>query len=324
MDLIASAVGHLLPLQLPQGDCTDRVIIVTGANRGLGLEAARHFVRLNASKVIIACRDLDKAELARQDIEASTTRTGVVEGWQLDLSSFESVRQFAARAAKLKRLDILLHNAGILSSKWEILEGHESHVTVNVISPLLLSLLLLPTLRRLGVEHNTVPRIINVSSDGANLAFVREIRQPQIMRALDDSNSFKGWDRYILTKLLQLMVIQKLAEAVDASGKGHVLINGVNPGLCKTQLFDNMSRIETFAAWVLNAVYGRTAEAGSRTLLAAAFAGEKTHGKWMTNGRKYSLPFVMRGAGKTKLTNRFWDELLGVLEQAEPGITANI
>lgn len=79
--------------------------------RGLGKEAARHYVRLNAEKVIIACRSIEKGEAAARDIEQSTGRKGVVEVWQLDLSSYENVKQFAERAKGLRRLDSIVENA---------------------------------------------------------------------------------------------------------------------------------------------------------------------------------------------------------------------
>lgn len=64
----------------------------TGANVGLGKEATRHYVRLGASKVIIACRSVEKGESAKKDIETSTGRKGVLEVWQLDLQNYDSVR----------------------------------------------------------------------------------------------------------------------------------------------------------------------------------------------------------------------------------------
>lgn len=144
---------------------------------GLGLEAARHFVRLNASKVILACRSVDKGEAAREDIEATTQRPGVAEVWQLDLTSFDSVKEFAARAAKLDRLDVLINNAAVSTLKWQIADGHELMTTVNVLSPLLLTVMLLPTLRRSGGKFNTTPHVVIVSSDGAFMVSAMQNRK---------------------------------------------------------------------------------------------------------------------------------------------------
>lgn len=116
----------------PTTDLTGRIAIITGANTGLGKEAATHYVRLNAEKVIIACRSTEKGEAAKRDIEKATGRTGVLEVWQLDLSSYESVKQFAQRAKTLKRIDSLLENAGISTEEFKLMEGNESTVTVNV------------------------------------------------------------------------------------------------------------------------------------------------------------------------------------------------
>lgn len=96
----------------PEESCKGQTYIVTGANAGLGLEASRHLVRLGAEKVIMACRNLEKGEAAVKDIEQSTQRKGVAEVWSLDLSSFESVKEFAKKINDLKRIDAIVENAG--------------------------------------------------------------------------------------------------------------------------------------------------------------------------------------------------------------------
>ena len=149
----------------PTKKYTDQTIIVTGSNAGLGLEASRHFVRLDAAKVILAVRNLEKGEAAKQSIEASTGRTGVVQVWQLDLASYESVKDFAKRAQGLERLDVLVENAGIVTFNFSMMEDNESSITTNVVSPILHSLLLLPKLRETGAKYNTLPRYVNVSQD---------------------------------------------------------------------------------------------------------------------------------------------------------------
>jgi NAD(P)-dependent dehydrogenase (short-subunit alcohol dehydrogenase family) len=129
------------------------------------LEAARHFTRLKAAKVILACRSIEKGEIAKNDIERTTDRKNVVEVWQVDPSSFDSVRQFCARAQGLDRLDILIENAGIATPIFEQFEGYESTITVNVISTFLMALLLLPKMRDCATDSSITSRITIVSSD---------------------------------------------------------------------------------------------------------------------------------------------------------------
>lgn len=88
-------------LPYPNFDFSSRVVIITGANTGLGLEAARHFVRLNAAKVILGCRDGEKGAAAKHDIEKSEKLDAVadanrVEVWVVDFESFDSVKAFVA------------------------------------------------------------------------------------------------------------------------------------------------------------------------------------------------------------------------------------
>ena len=165
-EFISSFLGsQFTKLPYPTFDFSNQTIIVTGANVGLGLEAARHLVRLGAAKVILGCRSVEKGEVAKKDIEESTKRTAVVDVWQVDLSSYESVKQFCARVQTLERLDAVIENAGLATPTFEKVEGMESTITVNVISTFLMALLLLPKLRADAFKYNSVPRLTIVASD---------------------------------------------------------------------------------------------------------------------------------------------------------------
>ena len=131
----------------PTADFSGKTIIVTGSNVGLGKEAVKHFIRLNAEKVLVAVPSIAKGEAAKGEIETESGRTGIIEVWELDLSYYASVKAFTKRAATLDSLDAVVLNAGIATEKYEVLEDNESTITVNVISSVLLGLLLLPTLR---------------------------------------------------------------------------------------------------------------------------------------------------------------------------------
>ncbi|KPM41649.1 hypothetical protein AK830_g4882 [Neonectria ditissima] len=314
--------GQFISLPVPDEDCSGRTIIVTGANVGLGREAARHFVRLGATKVIIACRSIESGEKARQDIERSTQLQDVIEVWQLDLSSSASVREFAARVNELDRVDVLLNNASVLTFQKEVVEGHELQLLVNVIYTFLISILVLPSLRRTAAKFNVTPHLSFVASDGAFLANFPKASSDRIFQQLDADPSVM--QRYSLTKLLQLMAMKRLGEAVDESGKGHVLVNALSPGLCRTELYRNWSFPFNMAVKLVNVLLGRTAEMGSRTLVAAALAGEETHANWMSDCRLYVWPGSMEGDEGEKLTSRVWDELVVILEGVEPNLRSMI
>lgn len=149
----------------PAHDFSGQTIIVTGGNVGLGFEAARHFVRLGAAKVILACRSTEKGQYAKGVIAQTTKGDAKVEVWQIDLGSYESVKEFCARAQKLDRLDAVVENAGVAVPTYQELEGMESTITVNVVSTFLMALLLLPKLRADATKYNTVPRLTIVASD---------------------------------------------------------------------------------------------------------------------------------------------------------------
>jgi retinol dehydrogenase-12 len=157
--------NKLASLPYPSQTFAGQTIIVTGANTGLGLEAAQHFTRLHAAKVILASRSISKGEEAARSIEETTGRKGVCEVWQLDLGNFDSVKKFTERAVKLDRLDIVCENAGIAALAYKELEGMESTVAVNVVGTFLMALNFLPILRTSGKKTETVPKLVVTTSE---------------------------------------------------------------------------------------------------------------------------------------------------------------
>ncbi|TFH36827.1 MAG: SDR family NAD(P)-dependent oxidoreductase, partial [Dehalococcoidia bacterium] len=94
-------------------ELADRIIIVTGANSGLGYEAAKEFARRGA-RTILACRDMDRAQSALARIRTEIP-DAPAEIMQLNLASLKSVHRFAeAFVSKYDHLDVLLNNAGVM------------------------------------------------------------------------------------------------------------------------------------------------------------------------------------------------------------------
>lgn len=115
------------PLPVVSADLTGKTIIVTGANIGLGLEACKHFAKMNPAKLILACRSLEKARAAVDEIGFAAA-----EAWELDLSSFESVRALADRAEReLGRLDVVVANAAVAPFEFAVTDdGYEQMCVV--------------------------------------------------------------------------------------------------------------------------------------------------------------------------------------------------
>ncbi|KAH6655305.1 hypothetical protein BKA67DRAFT_232994 [Truncatella angustata] len=299
-----------------------KTVIVTGANVGIGKETARHFVRLAASKVILACRDVDKGNAAKEEIKTSLNNPQVVEVWHLDLSSFESVKDFSIRANGLARLDAIVENAGVMSTSFVQFEGFEQQITVNVISTFLLALLILPALRRTATQYNVVPHIVVVSSDAHMYTNFRHRDAPDIFEALRGTDHMN--DRYGDSKLLQILLTRELARQLSASNKPQLILNSVSPGLCRSQLFRN-------APWPVNwfmpisfFFLARTPEMGSRVLLAAATAGANTHGKYLQDCELHAESRFVRSDQGQRAQARVYEELMRILDCIATGIRNNI
>lgn len=180
----------------PTTDFSGKTVIVTGANVGLGKEAVKHFVRRGAARVIATIRSRAKGEAALAEIEADTQLPGVAEIWELDYSSYASVKDFCARVARLDRVDAVILNAGVATKTFETFEGDESSLTVNVIRTTLLALLLIPILRTSAAAWNTVPTLAITGSEIHSWAKFPERNAYNSLQALSDPNNTSMNERY--------------------------------------------------------------------------------------------------------------------------------
>ena len=144
-------------------DLSGKVVVVTGANCGLGYEAAKEFARKGA-RTVLACRSVDKAQAALDQIKQEIPGAHV-ETLQLDLASLASVRDFAqAFKSRYDRLDILVNNAGIMWVPYQKTEdGFESQFGTNHLGHFALTGLLMDLLLK-----TPGARVVNVSSRLAN------------------------------------------------------------------------------------------------------------------------------------------------------------
>jgi NAD(P)-dependent dehydrogenase (short-subunit alcohol dehydrogenase family) len=145
-----------------------KVAIVTGSNTGIGYEAAKTLVVDYGWDVILACRSRDKALQAMEAINKEANTGGkaiVLEDALLDLSSFDSVRQFAASVqSKYKRIDVLINNAG-LNTSGKSGDNLDLLFQSNFLGHFLLTNLLMEQLQpQEGNSNGNGGRIVNLSS----------------------------------------------------------------------------------------------------------------------------------------------------------------
>lgn len=305
----------------PTASCSGQTIIVTGANSGLGKEAARHFARLGASKIILAVRSVSAGEEAKQSIESSTKcGADVVEVWPLDLLSYESCKSFADRASReLPRIDVFLENAGVAGETFVKAGAHERMVAVNVIGTYYLALLMLPKLKATAKQFSINPRLVIVSSEVHAHTEFPERNEPSIFDAVATQSKARGAELYPISKLLGVLAFRQMAPRLEGSG---VVVNMLNPGLCHSELGRDGSLLLKLTKIVL----ARSTEVGSRTLVASAVAGPESHGKYMSDAviDDGALSEFVRSADGEATGKRVWTELKEILEAITLGVTQSL
>ncbi|EAT86631.1 hypothetical protein HBI56_129320 [Parastagonospora nodorum] len=313
-----------LPVLINSANVGGKTYIVTGGNTGIGLETARHLVKADAGRVIISSRKISAGEAAKADIEGTTGRKNVVEVWQLDLTSFASVKEFAAKASGLERIDALIENAGVMTDKFAIVEGNETSMTVNVVSPFLLAALLMPKLQETAQQFTITPHIIMVGSALA-LQANKELEKGGSKNIFANLNDAKITDRYPLTKLVQLYALREWATRYPAE-KTNVIMNMTAPGVCSTGLARDTNARTRALIGTIRFIFARTPEEGSRTTVHGVVADKDSHGKFLSGCqiKDWWVPAWAKSEQGLRIQKQLWEELTDTLETTSPGVMSNI
>ncbi|KNG44538.1 short-chain dehydrogenase [Stemphylium lycopersici] len=305
----------------PNGNFSGKTIIVTGSNVGLGKEAARHYARLGANKLILAVRSVDKGQAAKEDI-VRTTGHKDTQVWKLDMGDYRSIQSFSKRAeAELERIDIFIANAGVVRAKYHEVNGHEEGIAVNVIATTLLMANMMPKMRETANRFNTRPTFtITGSAAYEHTTFPqRSAPDGQILTTLSDRETCKKYwsQQYPVSKLVQLLIVRAIADHHPAP-EFPVTVNIVNPGLCWSELAREAT---SWGFWFFRLVVARSTEVGSRTLVHAGTSGIETHGKYLSDCMvEEPSPLVTDAAGKEG-QERIAAEVIKTIEEIQPGVS---
>ncbi|KAF5517255.1 Short chain dehydrogenase atnD [Colletotrichum aenigma] len=316
-----------LPIIPTKKTCAGKTYVITGSNSGIGFEAVKHLVNLGSARVILAVRSIERGQDAKARIDASTDRPDVTEVWQLDMSSYDSIRAFAKKASsELSRLDGLVENATAALDEWTVAEGMETSIIVNIIGTVMLALLLHPKLMETAKTSDSQPHIAVVTS---GLGFTQpdflKYADKDVFDVLNTQGESPMEKRYSVTKLVQILAIRQLATILPASRTG-VVLNLLNPGLCNTGLAKYGRMALRLQVWMMNAVIGRTPEMGSRTILHSMFAGTESHGQYISDCqiKDHWVPEWVKNESGQKFQHMVWNQLATRLEQIEPRCVKNL
>lgn len=209
-----------------------KVILVTGANVGLGKQSVLEFARHRPKEIWLAARSLEKAQAAADNITRQVPDASL-KLLQLDLSSFESIQKAAKTfRSATDRLDILMLNAGIMAVDPGVTkDGYEIQFGTNHLGHALLTKLLLPVLENTA---KTAPdadvRVISLSSRGHKSWPKGGFRFDLLRSSADELGSYTC---YFQSKLANALFARQLAKEYP-----QFTVASIHPGVVQTELMN--------------------------------------------------------------------------------------
>ncbi|MFK7800569.1 MAG: oxidoreductase [Anaerolineae bacterium] len=273
---------------------TGKIAVVTGANTGLGFETALALYEMGA-RVIVACRSKEKGLDAIKRIE-STGNGGDVAFGHLDLSSLNSVKEFAAKVnADEPKLDLLINNAGVMiPPPSKTVDGFELQMGVNFVGHFALTGHLFDLL-----EATNGSRVVTLSS----LAHRNSAINFDNFKLEAD---YEPWREYGQSKLADMILMLELHKRLQAKGCQLASL-AAHPGFSKTDLQKNMSED------MLNSIELMSAKEGAQPTLTACLSQDAKSGQyWGPDGPnetsgKPALAKIDSAALDEEINAKLWD-----------------
>jgi NAD(P)-dependent dehydrogenase (short-subunit alcohol dehydrogenase family) len=269
----------------------EKVIIVTGANSGIGKETARGLARMGAT-VVMAVRNREKGEKVLNEITKETGNQNIAL-LICDISLGKSIKRFANNFRdSYARLDVLINNAGCIFGKRQTTtEGIEKTLATNYLGPFLLIRELLPVLK-----DSAPSRIINVSSGMHKTGTIN-------FDDLQRTKSYRGMLAYADSKLMLTTFTYELAKRLKNTG---VTANVVEPGFVATNLGKNSGSIVNTILFTFVRFIQIPAPEGAKTPIWAATAKELERVTGICFSKKKGIPTAKISYDET-IQRRLWE-----------------
>ncbi|XP_026147620.1 retinol dehydrogenase 12, like isoform X3 [Mastacembelus armatus] len=243
------------------------------------------------AKVIIACRDMEKAEAAVKDVIESSGNENVL-CMKLDLADSRSIKEFADAINKGEpKLNILINNAGVMVCPYgKTADGFEMQIGVNHLGHFLLTHLLIDLIKR-----SAPARIINVSSMAHSWGSIN----------LEDINSENGYDKnkaYAQSKLANILFTSSLAKRLEGTG---VTAYSLHPGVVQTDLWRHLNGPQQFFMKIISPFTKNSVQGAQTTIYCAVEPSlEKESGGYYSD----CAPANCSAAGKDNdLAQKLWE-----------------
>ena len=279
--------------QLPSQE--GRTIIITGANTGLGYETTLTLAK-KGGRVIMACRDLSKANAAKSSIEKQIPEADL-EVLEIDLSSLVSVRKFAKEFHKKHdQLAILINNAGVMMTPYtETDEGFELQFVTNYLGHFLLTGLLLPIL--LKTPQSRIVSLSSLIHKNGKIKF----------NDLQSKKKYSPQVAYSQSKLACLLFAFELQRRLEKAGVSGTISTAAHPGVAETELSRHLPKLlNSILQYTIGPLISQSAAEGAKPTILASISEAK--------GGDYFGPtgfMEMKGkAGKASSSNLANDEAL--------------
>lgn len=260
------------------GGMGGKTILITGGTSGIGKATAVALAAMGAH-VVVTGRNPERGVAAVEEIKKDSG-TESVELMLADLSVQSEVRRLAAEfLERYERLDVLVNNAGLVSSKrTETPDGLETTFAINHLAPFLLTNLLLDRMQESGAG-----RIVTTSSEAQRWGRID-------FDDLQSKRKYGGMSVYGMTKLANVMFTRELAARLEGTG---VTANCFHPGAVNTNFGQNNNGPMTLLFRVFKPLM-RSPEQGADTLiwLASVPEVEGVSGKYFSDRKETSAPKI--------------------------------
>ena len=306
---------------------TTRTVVITGANSGIGFEAALHFA-LSGAHVVMACRNLEKAADAQSRIreQVPAAKLSII---QLDVSDLDSVREFSRQFSdSIGELDLLINNAGITGIPLRRNSaGHELQLATNYLGAFALTGLLLPFFGNIRSG-----RIVNVGSLAHRLGTLN------IDNLNWEKEQYGLWKAYANSKVAVLSFTLELNCRLQTTN-GNIIALAAHPGFANTNIHEGspaLTRTNPVSKWIhskMEALIPSAASAARPIILAAdskVVRGGDYYGPggFLEIGGKPARAKINPIAKDTALRKRLWvvsESMTGVhyLPESPPGTVSS-